>query len=517
MTLVARKSLSVPVVVLAVLLAAPLAFPCTDVDGDGYFVETACGPLQDCNDASLSTYPGAQESCDGADNDCNGLIDDLLSCDTTCDAPETDAPDRIVSGTCREHQDLLGAAWNGTVLAVTWVDERDGNDEIYFARYDASGDKIGSDVRLSDTPDLSLLSSIVWNGSEYAVVWREGPSGSSQIVFRRLDANGVPLGDPVTISSNGNVPQIAWSGREYFVVFHDPPQFVRVSREGVPLGAPALLPFLPGGVIYTLVWNGSSYALAWEDATDVWFGRLDESGAALAPATQITNAVYSGKPRLCWTGSNYGLIWRWDTGSSRTLYFTRLDPSGARIGGDLTLGDTVNEFASIVWSGGEYAVAWGDSTGRSRLTRIDGGGNRLVPDVPVPQASVLAPRVVARTPGYAVLGTNFMTCFLGRVICNCFDADHDGYTVCAGDCNEADPSIHPGATEICKDGIDQDCNGQDLTKCPKGRAPKPENCRNGIDDDFDNLTDCQDPDCSGSNACPALAILPPDGPEVTLE
>jgi len=42
------------------------------------------------------------------------------------------------------------------------------------------------------------------------------------------------------------------------------------------------------------------------------------------------------------------------------------------------------------------------------------------------------------------------------------DADGDGYTV-VEDCNDNNASIHPGAAEIKFDGIDQDCNGYDLT------------------------------------------------------
>ncbi len=42
-----------------------------DADGDGYSAK--CG---DCNDENATVHPGADEICDGVDNDCNGIVDD---------------------------------------------------------------------------------------------------------------------------------------------------------------------------------------------------------------------------------------------------------------------------------------------------------------------------------------------------------------------------------------------------------------------------------------------------------
>jgi cysteine-rich repeat protein len=106
----------------------------------------------------------------------------------------------------------------------------------------------------------------------------------------------------------------------------------------------------------------------------------------------------------------------------------------------------------------------------------------------------------------------------------CTDADGDGYCVdpapiCSGaggdypvscyappaDCNDDDPTIHPYATEIPYDGIDQNCDGQDAVEL----------CDGNTDGDGNGLRGCFDPACADTCAH-GLQTLCASAPEVPV-
>jgi len=115
--------------------------------------------------------------------------------------------------------------------------------------------------------------------------------------------------------------------------------------------------------------------------------------------------------------------------------------------------------------------------------------------------------------GSAWVASGNDSCYFCPDVCgasNCTDADRDAYFAESGcgtsvDCQDNIAAINPGASEICDDGIDNDCDGKiDCAdnECSAQCSPTtPEVCNDGIDNDGDRKVDCADRDCRKDPAC----------------
>jgi hypothetical protein len=89
------------------------------------------------------------------------------------------------------------------------------------------------------------------------------------------------------------------------------------------------------------------------------------------------------------------------------------------------------------------------------------------------------------------------------------DADSDGFDT-TSDCDDTDPTVNPGATEVAYDGIDQDCDGQDLTDVDGDGADVPADCDDADPGRFPGnpeiADDGIDQDCDGSDLVTGGAV-----------
>ncbi len=73
------------------------------------------------------------------------------------------------------------------------------------------------------------------------------------------------------------------------------------------------------------------------------------------------------------------------------------------------------------------------------------------------------------------------------------DLDEDGFTSEAGDCDDTDPTVFPGADETC-DGVDEDCNGTVDDAPVDGTTYYRDDDQDGFGDDDVTLVACARPD-----------------------
>jgi hypothetical protein len=222
---------------------------------------------------------------------------------------------------------------------VSWEDNRDGNTEIYFARLDAAGNKIGWDVRVTNDASSSSSPSLAWTGSEYGVSWTDLRDGNFEIYFARLDAVGTKIGSDVRVTdaiSNSGLPSLVWTGTEYGVSWEDIRDgnfeiyFVRLSAAGAKIGSDVRVTINAASSWKpSLFWTGTEHGVSWMDErdgnTEIYFARLDATGNKIGEDLRVTqDPMNTYDPSLVWTGSEYGVSWYDLRDGDLEIYFARV-------------------------------------------------------------------------------------------------------------------------------------------------------------------------------------------------
>lgn len=79
-------------------------------------------------------------------------------------------------------------------IAVTWIDERDGNQEIYLAVGSAAAFTLADGGRrITDTSGDSIGPFLAWSGSRLGLAWCDDATGEQEVHLQTFDASGAAL------------------------------------------------------------------------------------------------------------------------------------------------------------------------------------------------------------------------------------------------------------------------------------------------------------------------------------
>ncbi|HEU5179852.1 MAG TPA: MopE-related protein, partial [Candidatus Polarisedimenticolia bacterium] len=425
------------------------------------------------------------------------------------------------------------AVWTGNEMII-WGGSEQNLRVNTGGRYNPTSDS-WTPTTLSGAPAARAVHVAVWTGNKMVVWGGGGTNGAYLLTGGRYD----PILDSWSPMTSLNPPP----GREYAsAIWTGTEMIVWGGDDGIPVDTggrynPATDSWIATAwgpdarAFHSAVWTGSRMI--------IWGGGSD-TGAQYNPATNSwtpTSTVNAPSARTLQSG-----VW---TGDRMIIWGGYSVPDGA----DVSTGSkydpatdswtpisAVNapaprELNSAVWDGSRMVI-WGGlappdshpiSTGGSYNPVTNSWSPTSLLDAPSPRArhtAISAGPFMIVWGGHPQHSTPYnMLSSGGRYSPTGFDQDEDGFTTCAGDCNDTNPAVHPGAPEIC-DGLDNNCNGtvdeivdadtDGFTNCggdcndsnPAVHPGATEVC-NGIDDDCDNAVDESMPDADGDgfDAC----------------
>jgi hypothetical protein len=206
-------------------------------------------------------------------------------------------------------------AWNGSKYVVAWSHV---SNAVVATTVDVSG-KAGGPIqvlqRSSDHVPAAL--SIASSGDDSLVAWERDvmdPSCAGTCIRQAeidtvvVDRDGRPRDASATLAAGGADPDLAWNGREYFVIWTGFPAGGILGRRVAPDGAavdatPIAVTSQPDRQ-GRIAWNGSGYTLIWLHAVSayfhVWHAPMSEEGTLGAPqefaGRFVTDFDVAGRP-----------------------------------------------------------------------------------------------------------------------------------------------------------------------------------------------------------------------------
>lgn len=261
-------------------------------------------------------------------------------------------------------------AYGSGKFGIVWSDRKDGSYEIFFALLDASGQKIGSDLRITNDLGNSMDPVIAFDGKDFGIFWYDNPAGSqSGIYFARVSQKGVLEVSPRRLNPPESVadhPSAVWNKKagEYGVTWGDSRNtgvyFARVNKGGIPIKETPV--GQAAGIRPLIATSGKEYGLTWtgwydcgSSCPEVAFARVNRNGDTVGGVSIVTAIGPTSPHSIAWNGSGYGVLVTKDN----LVQLLSLTPQGAVLHPPTDIGHVEASNAKMAWNGKEYGISWG--------------------------------------------------------------------------------------------------------------------------------------------------------------
>jgi len=213
-----------------------------------------------------------------------------------------------------------------TNIHVLWIDNRDGNNEVYYKRSTNSGLNWGDDIRLTNNSAFSYQQSITVNASTLHVTWTDNRDGiNGEIYYKKSTNNGTTWGSDIRLTNHTSSSQystVSYSGESIYVVWDD--------------------------------YRSSNY--------EIYFKISSDEGESWGTDTRLTNTVASRKPFIEVSGNALHIVFIKSVSGHFDVCYKRSTDSGVNWDPDLLLtNNSLNsENTSISVSNSTVNILWTD-------------------------------------------------------------------------------------------------------------------------------------------------------------
>jgi hypothetical protein len=267
--------------------------------------------------------------------------------------------------------------WADGVYATAWEDRRDDDFEIYFNLLNSAGEKLRSDLRLSNSAGFSLGPSVLWTGQEFVVIWSDERDSVFRKYGQRVSRDGERIGGNVALTPDNQTGEggsmALLDGRIGLVYKADGPQgnLVRFRTLSLELGdpSPPLTLSSPNSVAPTVEANGERFIVVWHQeqvvpGDAIWGATVSSDGEILQAERPLTpSASFAASKSLLPLGDRFLLAWAAATNSSYDILMQPFDndlvPLGEAMPVTQSPGDAVRPILTL-GPEGDLGVLWQD-------------------------------------------------------------------------------------------------------------------------------------------------------------